>query len=235
MQPVDLSQYPRVVFFTGAGLSAESGMPTYRGSGGIWQQYHYREFACQDAFDRDPSKVQEFHEIRRAKALACEPHAGHRHIAVLQGAHRRIDVITQNIDGMLQRAGVRVGAELHGSLWRVRCACGIRQEDAAAAYAARICMRCKQPVRPDIVWFEDRVNEGVFMHAAEMVGNADVFIGVGTSGAVWPAAGFAEQARRSGARMIEINPEENEASRLYGEHLRLPASRAIPEWFPATR
>src|SRR3546814_19964159 len=103
-------------------MSAESGVPTYRGRGGIWGQYDYREYACQRAFDRDPRKVLDFHELRRSRVLDCAPHAGHDALARLQAVHPQLHVITQNIDGMLQRAGVSVAAELHGSLWRLRCA-----------------------------------------------------------------------------------------------------------------
>lgn len=228
---IDLRDYEHVVFFTGAGLSAESGMHTYRGAGGIWSQYRWQDCACQRAFDRDPPGVLAFHEMRRGQALNCAPHAGHRRLAELQARHGGIAVITQNIDGLLQRAGVRVAAELHGSLWRLRCACGVREDAIAGGYAEKQCAQCGQWLRPDITWFEDSVNTGVFQHAAARVGKAELFIAVGTSGAVWPAAGFARQAQDSGARMIEINPEATEASTLYQEHIRLPASQALPECF----
>lgn len=241
MSPIDLRDYRHVVFFTGAGLSAESGVPTYRGRGGIWQQYRYEDYACQRAFERDPQKVLDFHELRRTRVLACAPHAGHARLARLQALHPgRVDVITQNIDGLLQRAGVDVAAELHGSLWRLRCGCGVRADagghdgaEAVGAYAARRCAACRQWLRPDITWFEDSVDEAVFARAAARVARADLFVGVGTSGAVWPAAGFAQQAQRTGARMVEINPEENEASALYPERVRAPASEAIPALFSA--
>lgn len=226
-----------LVLFTGAGLSAESGVPTYRGAGGIWREYNYQDYACQRAFDRDPVKVLDFHALRRAKVLACAPHAGHVHIRAMQALHPGVQVITQNIDGLLQRAGVAVAAELHGSLWRLRCPVhGIRADLGAGAFAHRRCPDCppdRAPwLRPDITWFEDAVNEAVFEHAAMLVDDAELFVGIGTSGAVWPAAGFAERARRRGARMVEINPEDNEASTLYRDRIRLPASKALPEAFP---
>lgn len=230
-----------IVLFTGAGLSAESGVPTYRGAGGIWREYNYQDYACQRAFDRDPVQVLDFHELRRAKVQSCAPHAGHAHIRTMQALHSGVQVITQNIDGLLQRAGVAVAAELHGSLWRLRCPVhGSREDLTAAAFADRRCPDCppdsstgRPPwLRPDITWFEDAVNEAVFEHAATLVDDAELFVGIGTSGAVWPAAGFAERARRRGARMVEINPEDNEASPLYGERIRQPASKALPEAFP---
>jgi NAD-dependent deacetylase len=234
---LDWQRYERIVLFTGAGLSAESGVPTYRGAGGIWREYNYEDYACQRAFERDPVKVLDFHEVRRAKVLDCAPHAGHAHIRAMQTAHPGVSVITQNIDGLLQRAGVTVAAELHGSLWRLRCSAhGLRDDAAAGPFAHRQCPQCaplrQTWLRPDITWFEDAVNQAVFAAAERLVAQADLFVGIGTSGAVWPAAGFAHQAREAGARMVEINLEDNEASPLYGEHVRLPASKGLPELFP---
>jgi NAD-dependent deacetylase len=233
----DWRDYPRIVLFTGAGLSAESGVPTYRGRGGVWTQYNYEDYACQRAFERDPVKVLDFHEVRREKVLGCAPHAGHTQIRAMQAAHPNLQVITQNIDGLLQRAGVAVAAELHGSLWRLRCPVhGIRDDLAAGRFAHRRCPDCA-PVRqtwlrPDITWFEDAVNPAVFLSAERIVAQATLFVGIGNSGAVWPAAGFAHQAREAGARMVEINPEDNEASSLYDERVRAPASTALPALFP---
>jgi NAD-dependent deacetylase len=233
MTPIDLREFKHVVFFTGAGMSAESGVPTYRGHGGIWHQYRYEEYACQRAFVRDPVKVLDFHELRRTSVLACQPHAGHTHIARLQAALPILEVITQNIDGMFQRAGVRVAAELHGSMWRVRCAThGVTPDEGQGAFRHRRCPQCNAWLRPDITWFEDNVDADVFARAGELVTRADLFVSIGTSGAVWPAAGFAQQARRSGARMVEINPEDNEASSPYETQIRAAASAAIPALFP---
>ena len=234
----DWREYPRIVLFTGAGLSAESGVPTYRGRGGLWTQYNYEDYACQRAFDRDPAKVLDFHEVRREKVLGCAPHAGHAHIRAMQAAHPDVQVITQNIDGLLQRAGVTVAAELHGSLWRLRCPVhGIRADLAAGRYAHRQCPDCAPArqtwLRPDITWFEDAVNQRVFATAEAIVAKATLFVGIGTSGAVWPAAGFAHQAREAGARMVEINPEDNDASALYAERIRSAASEALPTLLPA--
>ncbi|HSW15245.1 MAG TPA: Sir2 family NAD-dependent protein deacetylase, partial [Solimonas sp.] len=155
MQPIDLADFRSVLFFTGAGLSAESGVPTYRGRGGIWAQYNYEDYACQRAFERDPVQVLDFHELRRGRALECQPHAGHRHLARLQAAFPQVHVVTQNIDGLLQRAGVTVDAELHGSLWRQRCARhGLREDLQAGPYQQRKCPDCGAWLRPDITWFE---------------------------------------------------------------------------------
>lgn len=233
----DWRQYRRIVLFTGAGLSAESGMPTYRGRGGIWHEYNYEDYACQRAFERDPVRVLDFHELRRSRALSCVPHAGHHRIRAMQAVHPNVAVITQNIDGLLQRAGVTVAAELHGSLWRLRCPVHGRREDLqAGTYAHRRCPDCAPETAPwlrsDITWFEDMVNEAVFATATALVEATDLFVGVGTSGAVWPAAGYAQLARQRGIAMLEINPEANDASPLYTQHLRLPASEGLVQCFP---
>lgn len=233
MQPlIELTPDQTVLFFTGAGMSAESGMPIYRGQGGIWSQYRYEEYACQRAFDRDPSKVQDFHELRRERMLASAPHPGYLRMAEIQKALPRTRVVTQNIDGLHQRAGIEVAAELHGSAWRLRCQNhGLRADVAGARYERRACEHCGSPLRPDIIWFEDSVDPVVFREAAELVAACDVFVAIGTSGVVWPAAGFAQMASDAGAYMIEINPEDNEASPLYTVRLRLPASKALAEHF----
>ncbi|WP_028079936.1 SIR2 family NAD-dependent protein deacylase [Solimonas soli] len=232
MSPIALSDFRSVVFFIGAGMSAECGVPTYRGSGGIWAQYDYGEYACQRAFDRNPRKVLDFHELRRKTVLDCAPHAGHHALAKLQAAQPRLHVITQNIDGLLQRAGVHVAAELHGSLWRVRCARhGVHEDLAAARYATRACPDCGAPLRPDITWFEDMVDEDVFARAGELIAGCELFVSVGTSAVVYPAASFIPLAQRKGALMVEINPEATEASKLFMRTLREPASVALVNGF----
>jgi NAD-dependent deacetylase len=226
MEKIEPSAYRKIVFFTGAGMSAESGVPTYRGKGGIWRQYDYEEYACQAAFDRDPEKVLEFHELRRRAVLDCRPHEGHRVIAGLPEA----SVVTQNIDGMHQRAGSRNVIELHGSLWRLRCdRCGTMREDIGRSYEARRCT-CGNWLRPDITWFGDQLDESVMGLAAEIISGCELFISIGTSGSVWPAAGFPSLARRSGARCIEINPEPSGAID-YDLVIRDTAGKALPSLF----
>ncbi|MDR3416079.1 MAG: NAD-dependent deacylase [Nevskia sp.] len=234
MTPILLNEYRRVVFFTGAGMSAESGVPTYRGRGGIWAEYDWEEYACQDAFDTDPRKVLDFHEQRRAKVLACQPHAGHRHLATLQAAHPGVGIVTQNTDGMHQRAGAKSVVELHGSLWRIRCPRHGTMEDLASpAYARRDCPHCGTPLRPDITWFEDPVNAAVFEQARNLITQAELFVAVGTSAIVYPAAGLIPLAKQVGAQMVEVNVDDTEMSRLFLERVREPAGTALPELFLA--
>ncbi|MFT4048030.1 MAG: Sir2 family NAD-dependent protein deacetylase [Solimonas sp.] len=232
MPPIRLADFSSAVFFIGAGLSAECGVPTYRGSGGIWARYDYGEYACQRAFDRDAQKVLDFHELRRRTVLDCAPHAGHHALARLQAAHPQLHVVTQNIDGMLQRAGVRVAAELHGSLWRVRCSRhGVHEDIGAAEYATRACPDCGAPLRPDITWFEDSVDEDVFSRAGELIAGCDLFVSIGTSAVVYPAADFIPLAQRNGARMVEVNTEATDASGRFDIRMREPASVALLEGF----
>jgi NAD-dependent deacetylase len=226
MKTPDLSSYKRIVFFTGAGMSAESGVPTYRGKGGVWSQYDYEEYACQGAFGRDPEKVLRFHELRRRAVLDCHPHEGHRVIAAMPEAR----VITQNIDGMHQRAGCRNVVELHGSLWQLRCEkCGVQKKDLGRSYETLRCA-CGHWLRPGIIWFGDMLDEAVMRKASEMITTCDLFISIGTSGTVWPAAGFPAIAREAGAYCIEINPEPSGATG-YDLVIPEPAGTALPELF----
>ncbi len=226
MKPLDPSRYSRIVFFTGAGMSAESGVPTYRGKGGLWKSYDYGEYACSKAFERDPEKVLRFHEIRRRAVLDCHPHEGHTTIAAIP----RASIVTQNIDGMHQRAGSRGVIELHGSLWRLRCSrCGIVCEDLGSDYRSLHC-ECGCWLRPDIVWFGDMLDEAVMRRASSVIATCDLFISIGTSGSVWPAAGFPMLAHDSGAYCIEINPEPSGAS-SYDLSICGEAGKVLPRMF----
>jgi len=220
---IRLNDFRRIVFFTGAGLSAESGVPTYRGKGGLWEEYDYREYACQRAFDRDPGKVWDFHDERRRFIAAREPNDGHRIIASVPGA----TVITQNIDGLHQRAGSAGVLELHGSLWRVRCArCGTVTENPEAPIRSRRCA-CGTWLRPDIVWFEDMLDVETMRAAGDAIARCDLLVSVGTSGVVYPAADLPRLALARGAVAVEINPEETSLSPLYTHCLRGSASEML--------
>lgn len=231
MKTIDPKQYERIVCFTGAGMSAESGVPTYRGHGGIWSQYRWEECACQEAFDGDPEKVLKFHELRRAAILACTPHAGHLAIAALEKNHPWVTVVTQNIDGMHQRAGSRSVIELHGSIWRLRCPYDGISEDIGENYKNYRCEKCGSWLRPDITWFGDTLHEGMVSKAITLIRGCDLFVSIGTSGVVYPAAEFPRFAKENNARCIEINPEANEMSFLYDEAIRDTAGKTLPELF----
>jgi NAD-dependent deacetylase len=231
MTALESDNYKSIVFFTGAGMSAESGVPTYRGRGGVWSQYRWEEYACQEAFHRDPEKVLKFHELRRQSVLACKPHAGHAVIAELEKKHPHVMVVTQNIDGMHQRAGSQNVIELHGSLWRLRCPSHGIFGDMGEKFEYFKCTQCGSWLRPDITWFGDMLDQDVISEATIVIRQCDLFISIGTSGVVWPAAGFPKVARESGAYCIEINPEPNEMSSLYNETVRETAGVALPQLF----
>jgi NAD-dependent deacetylase len=232
ISPLSPHDYHAIVFFTGAGMSAESGVPTYRGKGGIWSEYRWDEFACEEAFRKDPAKVLEFHELRREAVAACEPHIGHRVLAAIEAAHPQFIIVTQNIDGMHQRAGSKNVLELHGSLWRMRCTGGCGTYPVDPGKASQTHCTCGEWLRPDIVWFGDMLDTGVVDQAAEMIRNCDLLISVGTSGAVWPSAGFPHLAREGGAHCVEINPEATEMSGLYHENFQAAAGEVLPKLFP---
>ena len=222
---IALADYKQIVFFTGAGMSAESGVPTYRGKGGVWHKYNWEDYACQAAFIRDPEAVLKFHETRRRALIDCLPHAGHELISDLENNHENVWIITQNIDGMHQRAGSKNIVELHGSAWRLRCDdCRIVINDHNPEHYNN--WKCDENhwLRPDIVWFNDFLNPAVTQMADEIISKSDLFISIGTSGVVWPAAGFPQVARSNGATLIEINPDPSEQSSLYDKVFRGKAS-----------
>lgn len=221
------ADYERILFFTGAGLSAESGIPTYRGAGGIWAEYNYEDYACQRAFERDPEKVWDFHDKRRKAVGACEPNAGHLLIAEVQRDKPATAVVTQNIDGLHQRAGATGVVELHGSLWRVRCDDeGILRDDRSVPTSPRKCT-CGAYFRPDIVWFEDPLRRETLERAQEALLGCDLLVTIGTSAVVYPAADLPRIAMRNGAVTVEINLDDTPVSSLYQHRLRGKASDVL--------
>ena len=229
---ISLEHYHKIIFFTGAGMSAESGVPTYRGRGGIWNEYKWEEYACQNAFNKNPEFVLNFHQLRRVEALKCTPHLGHTIISNIENLKKNTFIITQNIDGMHQRANSKNVIELHGSLWRLRCEKeGIVIEDKMDGKFSKTKCECGEWLRPDIIWFEDMLKEDIIAQANQKIIESDLFISIGTSGMVWPAASYPSLAKSSGSFCIEINPEETESSKLYDHVIRLSASDALDQLF----
>lgn len=223
---LSLRDFNRIVFFTGAGLSVESGLATYRGRGGIWHEYNYEEYACQAAFLCDPKKVWDFNELRRREVAGVAPNRGHEIIAEVQHAQPSTVIVTQNIDGLHQKAGATAVIELHGSLWGVRCDdCGIVQSDFDIPIHRR-CV-CGQYWRPDIVWFGDPLDFSTLGAASDALAACDLLVSVGTSAAVYPAAQLPVIAIENCATTIEINPEETPISKSYQHSMRMPASEAL--------
>ncbi|MEZ4448717.1 MAG: NAD-dependent deacylase [Nannocystaceae bacterium] len=225
-----LTDFAKIVFFTGAGMSAESGVPTYRGAGGIWREYDYKRYACQEAFVRDPEAVWEFHNFRRGLVSRCSPNAGHRLIARAEARLPEVTVVTQNIDGLHQAAGTTRIHELHGNLWRVRCdRCRTRIQDGHVqrGEGELRCAACGEWLRPDIVWFGDYLSDEVLVAAHDAIASCDLFVSIGTSAVVYPAAELPRIAVRGGALCVEVNPDETPASSLYSAHLRGPATEML--------
>jgi NAD-dependent deacetylase len=212
---------------TGAGISAESGVPTFRGPGGYWRNRHFSELASPDAFTRDPRLVWDWYLERRRTVRACEPNAAHRALAAwsARGTGR---LVTQNVDGLHERAGHRHPIRVHGSLWRNRCTrCGAEREENTLEYAELpVSPCCGTLERPGVVWFGEALPPDALGAADQAARQADAVLVVGTSGVVYPAAGFVELARRRGARVVDVNPEGSELE--VDVALRLPAGEAVP-------
>ncbi|MBF0170847.1 MAG: NAD-dependent deacylase [Nitrospinae bacterium] len=201
----------RVAVLTGAGISAESGVPTFRGPQGLWRSFRPEELATPEAFARDPQMVWEWYDWRRGKVAACRPNAGHTALAAMGVKVPSFTLITQNVDGLHRLAGSTDPVELHGNIWQTRClGCGKVQENRQTPLVPLppTCPTCGGMLRPHIVWFGESLDPAILGRAQQVAGDADVFMVVGTSSVVWPAAGLAEVAAMNGATIIEINVEE---------------------------
>jgi NAD-dependent deacetylase len=220
-----------VVVLTGAGISAESGVPVFRGAGGLWRNFRPEELATPDAFRRQPQLVWEWYLWRRARIAVAEPNEGHRAIARLQGTRPGVSLLTQNVDGLHQRAGSIGPVELHGNLWRVRCAggCGRTAHDRESdAGRGELRCACGAWLRPDVVWFGEALDEAVMDAATRAVECADVVLVVGTSAVVYPVAALPQIAQRSGAKLVEVNVDETPLSPHVDAVLRGPAGELLP-------
>ncbi|SHE68977.1 NAD-dependent deacetylase [Desulfacinum infernum DSM 9756] len=221
----------RVVVLTGAGVSAESGVPTFRGAGGLWRQYKATDLATPEAFARDPRLVWEFYNYRREVLAPLEPNAAHRALADLERAKESFVLLTQNIDGLHQAAGSRNVVELHGNIWRVRCSrCGNRKEDRRVPIPyPPVCESCSGMLRPDVVWFGESLDPDVFRLAYQALERCDVMLVIGTSGVVQPAASMGLYAKENGAFVAEINLEPTPYSRALSVSLQGKAGDLVPQ------
>jgi NAD-dependent deacetylase len=199
----------RIAVLTGAGGSAESGIPTFRSNGGYWQTHRFEDLATPEGFERDPKMVWEWYEERRRGIAAAKPNAGHEALVQLEGHADRFALITQNVDGLHERAGSKNVIRLHGSIWSVRClGCGLeREEHAELNDLPPVCV-CGGMLRPGVVWFGEDLPPGAMERATDEVRLAELVIIAGTSAQVYPAAGLIPLAIRTGGLVIEINPEE---------------------------
>jgi NAD-dependent deacetylase len=227
-----LRRAKRVAALTGAGVSAESGVATFRGPGGLWEGHRVEDVATPEAFARDPGLVWRFYNARRAGLQSVRPNAGHFALAALEqrfGAEC-FALVTQNVDGLHRAAGSRHVLEVHGCLARVKCS-GCRQvEDrgSEALPAMPRCGLCGALLRPDVVWFHEMLPEDIWQEAAEATAACDCFLVVGTSAIVYPAAGLVETASAAGARVIEINLDRTPASDLADVGLYGASGQLLP-------
>jgi len=213
----------KVVVLTGAGVSADSGIPTFRGEGGLWRNYRAEDLATPEAFSRDPLLVWEWYEWRRSIVRRAEPNGAHRAIASLPEAL----VVTQNVDGLHARAGSRDIIELHGNLFRTRCVREGSLRDAFEAFKdlPPLC-ECGAMLRPDVVWFGEMLPEGSFQRAGRAVHDADLLLVIGTSGVVFPAAGLVSL---HDGLSIEINPQLSAVSSACTFAIAATAAEATPQ------
>jgi NAD-dependent deacetylase len=205
-----------IVVLTGAGISAESGVPTFRGPGGLWREYRAEDLATPEAFARDPRLVWEWYDWRRQKIAPAKPNPGHDALVALEKRSPGLTLITQNVDGLHPLAGSRNLLEIHGSLWRTRClSCGERRENREAPLA-RIPPRCacEGLLRPDVVWFGEALPVDPLERAIRAVEACDLMLVIGTSSLVQPAASMADAALARGAPVVEINLEPTPLSDL---------------------
>ncbi len=219
------------VIVTGAGVSAESGVPTFRDAQtGLWSRYQPQDLATPEAFERDPDLVWQWYEWRRAMIRAARPNAAHLAIAGLERLVRRLTLITQNVDGLHQRAGSGALIELHGNIHRNRCSAEQRVIEIDGEHATRAprCPSCGARVRPDVVWFGEPIPRHALLTAHAAAADCDLFISVGTSSLVRPAADLAEVARSNGALIAEINPQETALSPDADCTVRAPAGAVLP-------
>lgn len=244
VRPIPLDDATRLLVLTGAGVSAESGLATFRGAGGLWEGQRVEDVATPEAFEADPARVWRFYSERRASAFGAAPNAAHRALAE---AERRLGdrflLATQNVDGLHARAGSRRVVEVHGSLARSRCSrCGARAEDTSWPVEPPLptCPACAGDasgpalLRPDIIWFGELLDPAdewtvkQFVKGAERAGQRLVFLAVGTSGNVWPAAGYVRYARDFGAETWLANADPAANEHWFDHVVTGPATVTVP-------
>jgi NAD-dependent deacetylase len=216
---------------TGAGVSAESGVPTFRGADGLWKNYSVQDLATPHAFAKNPVLVWEWYHWRQNLIVRAQPNAAHHALAELENRFERFLLLTQNVDNLHRRAGSRRVLEIHGNIFRARCSkCGTKTSRTGQSGSNGLprCS-CGGLLRPDVVWFGEVIPSDVWHDAMDFLKNAGVALFCGTSGVVWPAAAIPEIAREQGIKTIEINPEPTPISSSVDISLRAKAGKALPE------
>ena len=227
-----LAKARHVCVLTGAGTSAESGIPTFRDAmTGLWSKFRPEDLATPDAFERDPQLVWGWYEWRRELVRGAEPNAGHHALAALAGRIPRLTLVTQNVDGLHQRAGSRGVIEYHGNILQDRCSVEqvVAQRSPGASQGLPHCATCGGLLRPNVVWFGEMIPRDALLRADAAAQECDLFLSVGTSALVYPAAALAETALARGIPLIEVNPNPTDLSSRADWVLAGPSGRLLPE------
>jgi len=221
-----------IVILTGAGISAESGLGTFRDKGGLWEEFDPMQLATPEAFAANPTRVLNFYNARRRNLRDARPNAAHQALTALERAWSGdYLLVTQNIDDLHEQAGSRQLLHMHGELLKTRCShCGHLFDDSEDMAVERPCPACGAPggLRPHVVWFGEMPLDLDTIYSA--LARADLFVAIGTSGTVWPAAGFVQEARAAGAHTVELTLEPGEVSDLFAEQIYGTASTVVPDW-----
>jgi NAD-dependent deacetylase len=227
-----VSSARRITILTGTGVSAASGVPTFRGPGGLWRNFRPEDLATPEAFSENPRLVWEWYDWRRSVIARCQPNPAHQALARLS-ARADVTLITQNVDGLHERAGSREVVRLHGSIWHLRCAAGCARSESWEDRQVPLpelppsCPGCGRHARPAVVWFGEAIDPDVLERCLEATA-CDLFLSIGTSSVVHPAAGLASHAKARGAYTVEVNPEPTGSARYLDLAIALPAEHALP-------
>ncbi len=227
----DMDAIRNIVILTGAGISAESGIDTFRDGGGLWEQHRVEDVATPEAFARDPDLVLRFYDMRREAIQTKQPNFAHEALAMLDAQWPgELLIVTQNVDDLHERAGARRVLHMHGEHLNAWCtACDARNRWTGPLIDRPACPECgSASLRPDVVWFGEMPYRMEEIYAA--IREADLFVSIGTSGAVYPAAGFVRDARQCGAKTLELNLEPSQGSVWFHESRLGPATQIVPEW-----
>jgi len=227
-----LSQADNIIAFTGSGISSESGIPTFRGKDGLWKQFRAQDLATPSAFSSDPKLVWEWYDWRRNIIADKQPNPGHKTIAEWKNLFSSLYVITQNIDGLHQKAGSENIIELHGNIWKLRCTKeGTVTEDHSCPLKEipPKCTKCGALLRPHVVWFGESLDMELLSEAVKLCSEADLMLVIGTSSLVYPVASIPMTAVESGVKVIEINPDSTPLTPRADTSIRGKAGDILPE------
>ncbi len=221
-----------VCVLTGSGISAESGVPTFReAQTGLWEQFDPHELATPEAFQSDPELIWKWYRWRRELIAKVEPNAGHKALVDLAGQVNEFTLVTQNVDSLHQRAGSQNVIEFHGNLFEDRCfveGCVVT-DDYDASATVPTCPACGSNLRPGVVWFGEAIPQNALQDSMTAASSCDLFLSIGTSSLVWPAAGLADTARAAGATIVEVNPDTTPLSNATDFQLNGNAGTILPE------